>query len=236
VLVTVQMPDASRDGRSDPLTMIIDTGSSKTVLFEDALGERVRGVANWRSVRGLHAPTLVGPAAARVTLAPWVALLGAEDRNAADLVRVRDTDVVLVESRLGDLLTRVSGLPIHGLIGYSFLRHYRIAIDYPNHVIWLDRVPDLAEERPNEYSQVGVQIERRDGIARVVAVAKDSPAEKAGIRAGDELLAVDGEAVRPGELNEAARRLEGPPGTWVRLMIQRDGASREFRIRRVRLL
>jgi hypothetical protein len=236
VVITVEMPDASRNGRSDPLTMIVDTGSSKTVLFEDALGERVRGVANWRSVRGLHAPTLVGPAVARVTLAPWVALLGAEDRNAADLVRVRDTDVVLVESRLGDLLTRVTGMPIHGLIGYSFLRHYRIAIDYPNQVLWLDRVPDLPVERPNEYSQVGVQIERRDGIARVVAVAKDSPAERAGIKAGDELLAVDGEAVRPGELNEAARRLEGPPGTWVRLMIQRDGVPREFRIKRVRLL
>jgi hypothetical protein len=236
VVVTVEMPDASRNGRSEPLTMIVDTGSSKTVLFEDALGERVRGVANWRSVRGLHAPTLVGPAVARVTLAPWVAVLGAEDRNAADLVRVRDTDVVLVESRLGDLLTRVTGMPIHGLIGYSFLRHFRIAIDYPNRVLWLDRVPDLPVERPNEYSQVGVQIERRDGIARVVAVAKDSPAERAGIKAGDELLAVDGEAVRPGELNEAARRLEGPPGTWVRLMIQRDGTPREFRIKRVRLL
>jgi carboxyl-terminal processing protease len=70
----------------------------------------------------------------------------------------------------------------------------------------------------------------------VVAVAKDSPAERAGIKAGDELLAVDGEAVRPGELNEAARKLEGPPGTWVRLMIQRDGTPREFRIKRVRLL
>ena len=236
VLVTAQMADASRDGRSEPLTMIVDTGSSKTVLFEDALGERIRGVANWRSVRGLHAPTLVGPAVARVTLAPWVALLGAADRTASDLVRVRDTDVVLVESRLGDLLTRVTGEPIHGLIGYSFLRHYRIAIDYPNQVIWLDRVPDLPDERPNEYSQVGVQIERRDGIARVVAVVKDSPAERAGIQAGDELLAVDGEAVRPGELNEAARRLEGPPGTWVRLTIQRDAVPREFRIRRVRLL
>jgi len=236
VVVTAEMPDASRNGRSDPLTMIVDTGSSKTVLFEDALGERVHGVANWRSVRGLHAPTLVGPAVARVTLAPWVAVLGAADRKAADLVRVRDTDVVLVESRLGDLLTRVTGMPIHGLIGYSYLRHFRIAIDYPNQVLWLDRVPDLPVERPNEYSQVGVQIERRDGIARVVAVAKESPAERAGIRAGDELLAVDGEAVLPGELNEAARRLEGPPGTWVRLMIQRDGAPREFRIRRVRLL
>ena len=45
----------------------------------------------------------------------------------------------------------------------------KVAIDYPHQVMWLDRVPDLAEERPNEYSQVGVQIERRDGIARVVA-------------------------------------------------------------------
>ncbi len=232
VLVTVQLADASRDGRSEPLTMIVDTGSSKTVLFEDALGNRVRGVGNWRSMRGLHAPTLVGPAAARVAIVPWVSLDGKNDRVA----RIADTDVVLVESRLGDLLTRVSGTQIHGLLGYSFLRHFRVAIDYPHRVLWLDPVPDLPVERPNEYSQIGVQVERREGVARIVAVASDSPAQKAGIRIGDELVAVDGEAVRTGELNEAARKLEGPPGSWVRVTIQRDGAPRELRLKRVRLL
>jgi len=232
VLVTATVADGSRDGRSEPLTMIVDTGSSKTVLFEDALGDRVHGVAGWRSMRGLHAPTLVGPAQARVALVPWIAVAGLDDRVA----RVTETDVVLVESRLGDLLTRVSGTPIHGLLGYSFLRHFRVAIDYPHRVLWLDPVPDLPEERPNEYSQIGVQVERREGVARIVAVASESPAERAGIRIGDKLLAVDGEALLPGELNETTRKLEGPPGTWVRVTIQRDGAPRELRIKRVRLL
>lgn len=232
VLVAVQLADASRDGRSEPLTMIVDTGASKTVLFEDALGDRIRGVTNWKSMRGLHAPTLVGPAQARVAIVSWVAIAGPDDRVA----RVTDTDVVLVESRLGELLTRGSGTTIHGLLGYSFLRHFRVAIDYPRRVLWLDPVPNLPDERPNEYSQIGVQVERREGVARIVAVASDSPAQQAGIRIGDELLAVDGAVVRPGELTEATRRLEGPPGSWVRVTIQRDGARRELRLRRVRLL
>jgi len=79
-------------------------------------------------------------------------------------------------------------------------------------------------------------VERREGAARIVAVASESPAEHAGIRVGDELVAVDGEAVLRGELNESTRKLEGPPGSWVRVTIRRDGAPRELRIRRVRLL
>jgi hypothetical protein len=239
VVVTARVRDDSPSRRSKPLTLIVDTGSSKTVFFERSLAEAVRGSRRWPSLRGLTAPTLVGPAAARIARVPSLELepaAGTERGAALRGPHVEGGDVVLADSPLQDQLSRVTGTEIHGLLGYSFLRHFRVIIDYPNRVLWLDPLRRPSEERPNEYSHVGIQIERRDGAARVVAVAVGSPADRAGIRVGDEVVAVDGMPIESGRLIELSRRLEGPPGSRVRLTLRRDGIARELQLRRARLL
>jgi carboxyl-terminal processing protease len=73
------------------------------------------------------------------------------------------------------------------------------------------------------YSGVGLEVAERDGRIVVVAPISGSPAERAGVRAGDLLLAIDGEAVMPGVLDEAIERMRGQAGSTVRLAIGRDG-------------
>lgn len=67
-------------------------------------------------------------------------------------------------------------------------------------------------------------------VLRVVDVIRDSPAEKAGLLAGDELVAVDGEEVAGMTLEEVVAKVKGPRGTEVTLGLLRDGAALDLAI------
>jgi carboxyl-terminal processing protease len=74
-----------------------------------------------------------------------------------------------------------------------------------------------------EFGGLGIEISRRDDVITVVAPLDDTPAARAGVRAGDQILAVDGEATRGMELAQVLRLLRGPPGRRVLLSIMREG-------------
>lgn len=73
------------------------------------------------------------------------------------------------------------------------------------------------------YSGVGLEVAERDGRVVVAAPLAGSPAERAGVRAGDVLLAIDGEDVAPGSLDESINRIRGYAGSTVRLSVGREG-------------
>jgi C-terminal processing protease CtpA/Prc len=128
------------------------------------------------------------------------------------------------------------GTPVDGLLGYSFLRRYRVGIDYPRRVLWLDPLPEPWDDRPYEYSQVGLQLERRGAAIQVVGVANGSPAALAEIMIGDTLVAIDGTSAKQADLAMLTRRLEGPPGTGVSLLMRHGGEVRSYSLVRRRLL
>jgi carboxyl-terminal processing protease len=70
---------------------------------------------------------------------------------------------------------------------------------------------------------VGVQLETINGLLTVVAPVPGSPAARAGLRAGDRIVAVDGQDASGWSTQEAAAHIQGPAGTPVRLTIQRAG-------------
>ena len=73
------------------------------------------------------------------------------------------------------------------------------------------------------YTGIGIEVSAVDDQVTVVAPIEGSPAERAGVRAGDVVLAVDGVRVSGSRLNEAIERLRGFPGSRVRLAVNRDG-------------
>ena len=229
IVVTARAGKATgKDG--SPLTLILDTGATKTVLFTSAV-ERSRGASGWPQVHGLSAPTLYGSEKAYVTRVPHLALVGSDDVAGADGV-----DAVVMESDLEKVLSQAIERHVDGLLGYSFLRRFRVTIDYPHRILWLEPVPVGRDQRSYEYSHVGVQIERRDGVLRVVAVAERSPAARAGIEAGDELVGIDGVEASKLDVIEASRRLEGPPGSRVTLRIRRSSELHAYPLIRRTLL
>ncbi|MCL0029341.1 S41 family peptidase [Dehalococcoidia bacterium] len=75
---------------------------------------------------------------------------------------------------------------------------------------------------------------RRDGKLQIVAPLKGSPAEKAGLKSGDVVVAVNGEDIAGLSLLEAVSRIRGPRGTEVRLVVLHLGAVDEVEISIVR--
>jgi membrane-associated protease RseP (regulator of RpoE activity) len=214
VRVAISAPRGFRG--TDSLTLIVDTGATKCVLFEDGVRAVLPRIEAWPSLRGLSAPTLFGAAPARVVRLASLAL-GERGEREAQL----DVDAIVMGGRLATTLQAVVGEPVHGLLGYSFLRHYRLAMDFPRRLLWLDPSSPGHGARPFEYSQPGIQVERADRAALVTGVVKGSPAARAGLAVGDTLVRVDGLAADSANVIELARALEGRPGTRVRLQLRR---------------
>jgi len=79
------------------------------------------------------------------------------------------------------------------------------------------------------YSGVGIEVADRDGRIVIVTPIAGSPAERAGILAGDVLLEIDGQAIPSGGLDTAIERMRGYVGSTVRLALARRGESEPLR-------
>lgn len=226
-----QAGSAAQAGSTEELSLILDSGATKTVFFTDVLGDRAPAMKDWKRLKGLSAPTLYGTEEALMTRVPRIELRGENGSASAEGV-----DVALLSGELGAALAQATFRRIDGLLGYSFLRRFRVTIDYPHRMLWLEPVNVPADQRPYEYSHVGIQIERRDGALSVVAVAEDSPAARAGIEPGDELVAIDRTRASSLDVIGAARLLEGPPGSKTTLVMRRAGIEKSYPLTRQRLL
>jgi carboxyl-terminal processing protease len=75
------------------------------------------------------------------------------------------------------------------------------------------------------YSGIGIEVSTREGLIRVVAAVEGSPAERAGVRGGDVIVAIDDRAVDPARLGDAVDRMRGKPGEPLKLTVRRDDAA-----------
>ena len=91
-----------------------------------------------------------------------------------------------------------------------------------------------AEVIEGEVSGIGAWIERRDGMIHILNVIRNSPAEKAGLKAGDIILEVDGIDVDGFSASATANRIRGKKGTQVDLKIFRPTESDELEISPIR--
>lgn len=85
-----------------------------------------------------------------------------------------------------------------------------------------------------EFGGLGIEIARKDDSITVVSPLDDTPAARAGIRPGDQILAVDGESTREKELAAVIKMLRGPAGKRVLLSIMREGFNQPQEIAVIR--
>ncbi|RIL11099.1 MAG: peptidase S41 [Proteobacteria bacterium] len=88
-----------------------------------------------------------------------------------------------------------------------------------------DFYQDLQVQTKGEFGGLGIEITIRDGLLVVVAPMEDSPAEKAGIRAGDAIVKIEGKFTKEFSLVDAVKKLRGPKGTPIVLSIYRKGQA-----------
>lgn len=87
-----------------------------------------------------------------------------------------------------------------------------------------DEFEDLRIATEGNYSGIGVEVTRESGVIVVIAPIDGSPAARAGIRAGDTIIAIEGRAVGDEGLAGAIASIRGKPGTVVNLTIGRKAA------------
>jgi carboxyl-terminal processing protease len=87
--------------------------------------------------------------------------------------------------------------------------------------------PDVFKEMKidtsGEFGGLGLDIAKKGDVLVVVTPVDDTPAARAGVRAGDEILAIDGESTRSMDVARAAAKMRGPAGKRVTLTLMRPG-------------
>ena len=81
---------------------------------------------------------------------------------------------------------------------------------------------EIRSSTSGSYTGVGIEVAEIDDTIRVISPIAGSPAARAGIRSGDQLVAVDGRAIDARRMQEAMNELRGSPGTTVTLSVLRD--------------
>jgi carboxyl-terminal processing protease len=84
------------------------------------------------------------------------------------------------------------------------------------------------------YGGLGLSVGMEDGTIKVIAPTEDTPAWKAGIKAGDYISHINGELIVGYTLDEAVEKMRGKPGTPIKLTIVRKGRDKPFDVTLVR--
>jgi C-terminal peptidase prc len=82
----------------------------------------------------------------------------------------------------------------------------------------------MQDERSGSFGGIGIQIGIKDKQLTVIAPIEDTPAYKAGLKAGDRIMAIDGKPTKDMAEAEAVNLIRGPKGTAVKLTIKKDNA------------
>ena len=93
---------------------------------------------------------------------------------------------------------------------------------------------DMQVQTRGEFGGLGIEVTMEDGLVKVVAPIDDTPAARAGIRAGDVITQLDGEEVKGLSLNQAVDKMRGPVNSPITLTIKREGAAEPLPIKIVR--
>src|SRR3954449_12250906 len=84
------------------------------------------------------------------------------------------------------------------------------------------------------YGGLGLSVGMEDGTVKVITPTEDTPAWKAGIKAGDYITHINGELMYGFTLDEAVEKMRGKPGTAIKLTIVRKGRDKPFDVAIVR--
>ena len=97
---------------------------------------------------------------------------------------------------------------------------------YMNDKAWRE----MQETTHGEFGGLGIEVTMEDGIIKVVAPMDDTPAARAGIRSGDLISHINGEAVQGLTLEQVVNKMKGPVNTTTRLKIIRTGAEQPVEV------
>jgi len=93
-----------------------------------------------------------------------------------------------------------------------------------------DAYKELQVGTSGEFGGLGIEVSMEDGFVKVVSPIDDTPADAAGVKAGDLIIRLDDTPVKGLTLREAVNLMRGKPGSDILLTIVRDGVDRPLKI------
>jgi hypothetical protein len=117
-----------------------------------------------------------------------------------------------------------------GNIGNRILERFKVTFDYERRQVYLEPGKRYADR--DQLTRTGVLLTKRSGQVGVESVLADSPAERAGLRIGDQVLAVDGRDIAQWDLPELTQLFdEGEAGRKVEVRVLRGGQPKQLKIK-----
>ncbi|MEM7627638.1 MAG: S41 family peptidase [Planctomycetota bacterium] len=140
------------------------------------------------------------------------------------------------ESRIDQVLAnnrRTVDLP-EAVIAYEMTEGALGTLDDFSSMYWPEDIDYLSRSTSGRFPGIGVQIARRDSKLTVVSPLNGTPAQRAGLKAGDVIATVDGADTSSWSLTKAVANITGEPDTPVALTIERPGDPQPFTVDIVR--
>ncbi len=85
---------------------------------------------------------------------------------------------------------------------------------------------ELQVDTKGSFGGLGIEITNKGGVLTVVSPIEDTPAARAGLHPGDQIIKIDGDLTKDMSLVDAVKKMRGPRGTKVNLAIRREGVAR----------
>ena len=105
---------------------------------------------------------------------------------------------------------------------YGALKGMLSSLDPHSQFMDPDEYKDLKTETEGKFGGLGIEISMKDDLLTVISPLEDSPAWRAGIKAGDRIVKIGHDVTRDMGLDDAVKKLRGNPGTKVTITILRE--------------
>jgi hypothetical protein len=211
------IPTVAGDIDGVPGTFDIDTGSRATLDLMAPFVAKNNLVARYQAkVQGVNGWGVGGPARAWIVRAHRLTLGG---------VSVDGPVVGLSQATSGAFADAYSA----GNVGAGALKRFNIVWDYANLQMFFERNAHYSE--PDVFNRAGIWANLGGAGFEVIDVFAGSPAEEAGLKTGDHILAVDGrQAQRDISLPDFRSRMREAPGTKLTLDVERGGKKLQIAV------
>ncbi|MEW6264392.1 MAG: S41 family peptidase [Thermodesulfobacteriota bacterium] len=117
---------------------------------------------------------------------------------------------------------------------YGAIRGMLRTLDPHSAFMTPEEMKDFQVETRGSFSGVGIEITIKDGLPVVVSPIEGSPAHKAGLQVGDQILKIDGASTKDMTLLDVVRRIRGPQGSTVVLTVVHEGEQKPLDVPIVR--
>ncbi len=171
-----------------------------------------------RSRKSLTVLALAAAVALGLLLGRGMDLVSAESDNTYQRLK-------LLTEALDIIQTKYVDSPDNEKLVYGAIKGMVSSLDPHSSFLTPEEFKELQVETSGKFSGIGIEITVRDGILTVVSPIEDTPAFKAGLKAGDKIIKVDGKLTKQMSLMDAVKQIRGRKGTKVILTILRKDAK-----------